>query len=295
MIKKAQIELFENSKYLHYITTITKPQIRSLVKEGILQYDLFDKTLAEICDTENDIRYLLRRNPVRCNEMRTNRLSKRKFLRDKLEITNKYLAEHPRAKTEIHLKRMIALVKRLKAQVFFIVENDLMNSRYLTFRILRVKLKEVRKLDGSYVVKTDLPIKTAEAEEVHDRYKDLIYVEQAFRIEKSELDLRPVYLRKEGRTCAHFSVAMFSYKIHKFLCNAWKETDFTVDEGLKHLINISANKIEINNRIICRVPKPNKTCEELLEALGVRIPTYLPYVESDVVTKTKLFKRRKIK
>jgi len=295
MIKKAQIDAIGNNKYFHYITTITKPQIRSLVKEGIFQYGLFDETLAEICDTENDVRYLLRCNPVRCNEMRINRLSKIKFLRDKIEITNEYLSEHARAKTEIHLKRMIALVKRFKAQKFFIVENDQMNSRYLTFKIFRGELKEVRKLDGCYVVKTDLPIEAAEAKEVHDRYKDLINVEQAFRIEKDELNLRPIYLRKEGRTSAHFSIAMLSYKVQKFLRSAWKETDFTVDEGLKHLINITANKIEIKNRIICRVPKPNKTCSELLEVLGVRIPTYLPYVASDVVTKAKLSERRKSK
>ena len=295
MLKKAQIELFENSKYLHYITTITKPQIRSLVKEGIIQYDLFDITLAEICDTENDIRYLLRCNPVRHNEMRQNRLSKLKFLRDKVKITNEYLSEHPKAKTEVHLKRMIALVKRFKAQKYFIVENDLINTRNLKIRILREELKEVRKLDGCYVVKTDLPVEAAKAEEVHDRYKDLIYVEQAFRIEKGELDLRPIYLRKERRTCAHFFVAMLSYKIQIFLRNAWRDKNFTVDEGLKHLTNIVANKVEINNRIIHRVPKPNKTCEELLGALGVRIPTYLPYVESDVVTKVKLSQRRILK
>ncbi len=85
---------------------------------------------------------------------------------------------------------------------------------------------------------------------------------------------------------------MLSYKIQIFLRNAWRDKDFTVDEGLKHLTNIVANKVEINNRIIHRVPKPNKTCEELLGALGVRIPTYLPYVESDVVTKVKLSQRR---
>ena len=272
MLKKAQIELIQNSQYLHYITTITKPQIRSLVKEGVFQYDLFDKTLAEICDTENDVRYLLRCNPVRCNEMRQNRQSKLKFLRDKIKITNEYLSEHPKAKTEIHLKRMVALVKRFKAQKFFIVENDQKNTRYLKIRILREELKEVRKLDGCYVLKTDLPVEAAEAEEVHDRYKDLIYVEQAFRIEKGELDLRPIYLRKEGRTCAHFCIAMLSYKVQIFLRNAWKEKDITVDEGLKHLTNIVANKVEINDRIINRVPKPNKTCEELLGKLGVRIP-----------------------
>ncbi len=295
MIKKAQIDAIGNNKFLHYITTITKPQIRSLVKEGMLQYDLFDETLAEICDTEKDVRYLLRCNPLRRIEIRENRLIKLKFLREKLEIGNEYLSEHPRAKTETQIKKMAKLVKRFKAQKYFTVETDQTDKRYLTFKILRDELKEVRKLDGCYVVKTDLPMEAAEAQEVHDRYKDLIYVELAFRREKDELDLRPIFLRRKERTCAHFFVAMLSYKAQIYFRNAWKEKDITVDEGLEQLITIVANKIEINNRIINRVPKPNKTCQELLKELGVRIPTYLPDIKFDVVTKTKLTSRRKVK
>ena len=36
-------------------------------------------------------------------------------------------------------------------------------------------------LDGCYVIKTDLPASAASKQEVHDRYKDLTQVEQAFR------------------------------------------------------------------------------------------------------------------
>ncbi len=295
MIKRAQIEVIGNNKYLHYITTITKPQIRSLVKEGIFQYDLFDETLAEICDTENDIRYLLRCNPVRCKEIRENRISKLKSLRGKIFKANEYLSEHPKAKTETQLRKMVAIVKRFKAQKYFIVEIDQTNKRYLSFRILRDELKEYRRLDGCYVVKTDLPMETAEAQEIHDRYKDLIHVELAFRREKDELDLRPIYLRTKERTCAHFFIAMLSYKTQLYFRNAWLDMDLTVDEGVKHLINIVAEKIDITNRTINRVPKPNQTCQELLNALGVRIPTYLPNVDFNVATKAKLQKRRKVK
>ncbi len=295
MIKKAEINAIENNKYLNYITTITKPQIRSLVKKGTIQYELFDETLAEICDTKNSLRYLLRCNPVRCEEIRENRLKKLKFLREKLVEANEYLSEHPRAKTETQIKKIGALVKRFKAQKYFIVEPDPANPRYLAFKILLNELREVRKLDGCYVVKTDLPIDAAEAQEVHDRYKDLIYVELAFRREKDELDLRPIFLRTKERTCAHFSVAMLSYKTQLYFRDAWADMDITIDEGLKHLATIVANKIQIANRTINRVPKPNSTCQELLDKLGVRIPTFLPNIEFDVVTKAKLPNRRKSK
>ncbi len=295
MIKKAEINVIENNKYLHYITTITKPQIRTLVKEGTIQYELFDETLAEICDTENDIRYLLRCNPVRCEEIRENRLEKLKFLRNKLEEANEYLTDHPRAKTATQVKKIGALTKRFKAQKYFIVEPDQTNARYLTFKIFRDELKEIRKLDGCYVVKTDLPLDEAEAQEVHDRYKDLIYVELAFRREKDELNLRPIFLRIKERTCAHFSIAMLSYKTQLYFRDAWADMDLKIEEGLEHLITIVANKIQINNRAINRVPKPNSTCKELLNKLGVRIPTFLPNIEFNVVTKAKLPNRRKAK
>lgn len=293
MIKKAEINAIKNNKNLNYITTITKPQIRKLIKEGIFQYELFDENLAEICDIEEKVRYFLRCNPLRCKEIRQNRVKKLKFLRSKLEEANQYLGEHPRAKTETQIKRMGALLKRFKAQKYFIVGIDQESNRYLTFKILREELKEIRKLDGCYVVKTDLPLDAAEAQEIHDRYKDLIYVELAFRREKDELDLRPVFLRRKERTCAHFFVAMLSYKGQLYFRKAWRDIDLTIEEGLKQLATITANKIEINNQTINRVPKPNKECQELLKTLGVRVPTILPNIEFKVVTKAKLTERRK--
>ena len=293
MIKKAQLEVISNKKFLNYITTITKPQIRSLVKDGVIQYELFDATLAEIDDTENEVRYILRRNPVRCSEIRENRISKLKHLREKIAQTIEYLQEHPRAKTETHLKKMKALAKRLKFSKYVIIEEKRSKKRNLELRILRKEYKEARKLDGCYVVKTDLRKEVADKQEIHDRYKDLIRVEQAFRIEKSELDMRPIFLRKEERTRAHLFVVMLAYKIQRHIRNAWKDMDMTVDEGLKQLGNITATNIRIKDQIVAKVPKPSNRCKELLEPLKVRIPTILPYIDFEVVTKSNLPDRRK--
>ncbi len=294
MVKKAQIKTMENMKYLNYITSITKPQIRSLVSKELFQYELFEETVAEVYDTEDKIRYILRRNPVRCTEIRNNRREKLGYVRASIAKANEYLAEHPRAKTDTQLNRMKALVKKLKAKKYVIIEKDGKDSRRITFRIDRNGLREVRKLDGCYVIKTDLPTEAAESREIHDRYKDLIFAEQAFRAEKSELNVRPIYLRKEERTRAHLFVVMLAYKLHMALRKAWRDIDITVDEGLKELSNITATNININDRIIACVPKPNRRCGELLELLNVRIPKFLPYVEFDVVTRTNLSDRRKV-
>ena len=72
MIKALQIEQLPEG--FHYITAITKPQIGALVNKGILQLGLFE---TELCEVKDDgVRYVLRRNPVRAEEMAESRLSK---------------------------------------------------------------------------------------------------------------------------------------------------------------------------------------------------------------------------
>jgi len=73
MIKSAQVEDLARAGF-HYITAITKAQIRSLIKKGIFQLGLFDQHLCEV--QYEGVRYVLRRNPVRAQEMASTRASK---------------------------------------------------------------------------------------------------------------------------------------------------------------------------------------------------------------------------
>src|SRR5215467_6261877 len=74
MIKGQQIEDLVQQG-CHYITAITKPQIEKLLRTGTLQLDLFDQEVAEVL-AEEGIRYVLRRNPVRAQEVRDTRQAK---------------------------------------------------------------------------------------------------------------------------------------------------------------------------------------------------------------------------
>jgi hypothetical protein len=61
MIKSGQIEELAKTGF-HYITAITKPQIKSMIKNGVFQLGLFDE---KICEVEHGgVRYILRRNPI---------------------------------------------------------------------------------------------------------------------------------------------------------------------------------------------------------------------------------------
>jgi transposase len=69
-----------------------------------------------------------------------------------------------------------------------------------------------------YVTNCDLT-----EQEVMDNYKQLWTIEKAFRISKTDLRIRPVYHRLEGRIRAHICLAFCSYKIYKELERQLKE------------------------------------------------------------------------
>jgi len=111
------------------------------------------------------------------------------------------------------------------------------------------KLTEISKLDGCYVLKTDLAKEKADKEIIHDRYKDLKLVEWAFRTEKTvHLEIRPVNVRKENRTRGHVFVVMLAYILVQELTKRWRDIDKTVEEGIKELAQLCAHRVVMDGR-----------------------------------------------
>lgn len=74
---------------------ITKPQILKMLEEGIIQYDLFSD---HVCEVENDgVRYILRRNPIRAEQIAMKREEKYGAVVNLSMECNRYLSEHPKA------------------------------------------------------------------------------------------------------------------------------------------------------------------------------------------------------
>ena len=115
MIKGPQIEQLQAEKdhEFHYITAITKPQIETLLKQGVVQMELFDEHVAEVT-TDDGLRYVLRRNPPRAAEMAETRQSKYAALEQLVKEQNTYLAEHPRASMAVAQRKVEAKWKKLR-------------------------------------------------------------------------------------------------------------------------------------------------------------------------------------
>jgi len=288
MIKSTQIENLPEG--FHYITAITKPQIEKLMKRGLIQIGLFDEKVCEV--EEAGIRYILRRNPVRVEEMEKSRLSKRRALEKFVGEKNVYLSEHPRANVSTAVEKVKGKMKLLRQEKWLSVKAQ---DRQLSLEQDDAVFKEESLLDGCYVIKTDLSKEVADKQLIHDRYKDLAEVEKAFRDCKTViLEVRPVFVRSEKSTRGHVLVVMLAYMIIRKLREAWASLDMTVQEGLKQLSTLCSMEIKVKDQGSClKIPRPRKKSLELLKALDVRMPTALPHREVRVVTRKKLPEQRK--
>lgn len=289
MIKSGQIEELNSNKF-NYITAITKPQIKTLIKEDVIQLGLFDEGIVEV--SHKNIRYILRRNPVRAEEINLIRQQKRKKIELLVKEKNKYIKEHSRAKTSTSIKNIRQLISKLKVNAWLKVNHTGHN---IFLIVDEEALTEESLLDGCYVLKTDLPHICASAKVVHDRYKDLAMVERAFRTSKQGLlEMRPINVRTEEHTRAHVFVVMLSYLLVRSLEKSWQKFNITVAQGLLMLSTLSCMELRVTGKTSVNViPQPREMSAKLLLAANIHLPKALPFKKCIVVTRHELQNHRK--
>jgi len=282
MIKNENIENLPQDFF--YITAITKPQIRKLINEEVLQYELFDINIGEI--EKQGVRYIFRKNPTRAKEIECSKRSKLKKVSELVMKKNKFLERSKRAKVDIALKHIQEKLKQLNIDTWVSAE---FQERKIILRYNEEKLKKLSKLDGCYAIKTNVP-KDMPSEIIHERYKDLAGVEQAFRTMKTgHLEVHPYYVRKEERTKAHVFIVMLGYKIIRYLKNAWRDFNITVEEGIRELSSICSMQMEDNCQVI---PEPRSLSIKLLKTLKIILPEVLPSKGVKLATRKKLQKAK---
>lgn len=293
MIKGPQIELLQQQDgEFHYITAITKPQIESRLAGGLFQMELFDEPLAEVIDQQEGVRYVLRRNPERAEQVAATRQDKRQSVEKLVRNQNAYLAEHPRAAVQTAVRKVEQKIQKLRLSAWLEVS---VSERTLSLKQDADALAEASKFDGCYCLKTDLPPQVATKERVHERYQSLSQVEGAFRTCKTaHLEARPIYVRKESRTRGHVFVVMLAYMIVAELARCWQPIDQTVEEGIHELTTLCMTEVMIvGNARLNEVPTPRASIEKLLKAANIRLPKVLPYTGATVSSKKKLPEERK--
>jgi len=86
----------------------------------------------------------------------------------------------------------------------------------LNIREISEAIKKEEQLDGRYFIQTEVS-KEMDKEEINSSYKSLQKVEHAFRVTKSMLDIRPVFVRKETRIRGHVMIIFFALLIETLI------------------------------------------------------------------------------
>ena len=288
MIKTDQIADLDHEKF-YYITATTKAQMETLLKQNVIQMELFTEKLCEII--HENIRYIMRRNPVRKKEIETNRNRKIEKIRNVVNERNLYLSEHPKAGVSTAVFTVNEKIEKLNISGFVSID---VTDRILSMKINEKALEEESYLDGCYVIRSNLPIDKGNMDIIHGRYKDLANVEWAFRTMKSDtIELRPINVRKKERTRTHVFIAKLSYIIEKHLREKWKDINVTVEEGIHELSSINSIEVHVSAVKYNSVPKPRELGLKLVESLGVTLPTVIPTRNITVATRKKLELKRK--
>jgi transposase len=144
--------------------------------------------------------------------------------------------------------------------------------------------KWVTLTNGCYVLRSN--VKDWTNEELWQAYMQLTEAELAFRIQKSDLRIRPVWHQKEDRVLAHILVCFLAYVLWKTLAQLCRaaglgdEPRRVFDElGELRVMDVilpTSEGIEIRRRCISR---PNEHQAILLEQLGLRLPRHLETTE----------------
>jgi hypothetical protein len=260
-----------------YITALTNAQVRTLLKEGVLQPDLFDTELQEVEHAGK--RLILRRNELVMHRERLRREDKLKRLQESMESRNRFVQSSPRAHPEAGLRQLERWVKHHKLHRFVSLT---LQGRKIVCTVDEPALAEASLLDGCYTLQTNVSPTHLDAQSVDARYRDLQQVERHFRSLKTQgLEVHPVYLRKANRTRAHVFIAMLALKLTRVfeqkLQAVFGTTDraphtLTLDDALLALCRITYLHYDLNGRTLIRLPRLDTLQSAIFETLGIRFP-----------------------
>ena len=134
--------------------------------------------------------------------------------------------------------------------------------------------------EGAYILRSN--VTEWKADELWEAYMQLTEAENAFRIQKSELNIRPVWHQKTERVEAHILVCFLAYALWKTLSGWQKKAGLgssprTLLEEFRRIQSIDV-VLPLENartfRLRC-VVQPDEAQKALLGRLGLRLPKRL--------------------
>ena len=175
------------------------------------------------------------------------------------------------------------VVNKYKMGKFIIFRGEGEN---LTYSLDEAKIEQESRLDGCYVIYTDVSPQDMTAAETVQNYKRLMQVEQAFRnIKTVRLEIRPVYHKKDDRIKSHVFLCMLAYYVMWHMKQRLKplfDADrtgagrkYTFDYVIETLKCIRKETVEICDATSSVITTPSVEQSRILQLLVVLPVRYL--------------------
>ena len=295
-------EMDEGEKQgIYYISALSNSEIRTLLKEEIIQLSFFSKELVEIDD--GGTRYIMSNNPQLEQEKGQVRdILKQRYEQEILLLKevwqkrkdqntknleklndghkNKKLVTHFTERKLDNLKfRAKELLKRCKMSKFYNVE---ISDDEFVIHFSLEEYQKAKQLDGKYIIESTVKKELMDTIEVRQKYKELQNVEHAFRdLKTDKLNMRPIYHRNEDQTRGHVFICMFSYAIVKELetyiypwlktYNTENKCKLSYNDIAEELKNIKMSELEIGYQMKeFMIPNLNPLQNQIMSILKLK-------------------------
>jgi transposase len=230
MISHKSIEQLREKKGIEWITALKSVSIRTLLKQGHLQLDLFDeRNLFELTHPDYPGERLIACRNLQLASLRAHKRE------DMLAATERNLHTVQSSVAAGRLKGQDAIgvrVGRVVDQYKMAKHFELdIKERSFVFRRKQDGIAAEAALDGLYIIRTSVPAERMDSAECVRRYKSLAHVERAFRSLKSvDLKVRPIHHRLADRVRAHIFLCMLAYYVEWHMREAWRELMFADED-----------------------------------------------------------------
>lgn len=151
----------------------------------------------------------------------------------------------------------------------------------LRFSLLKDKLRNVRRREGRYLLRTNLADR--EPAQMWEFYIQLVQIEEAFKTLKGDLAIRPIHHQKEDRIEAHIFIAFMAYCMHVTLRRRLRDlapglTPRSVLEKFAavQMIDVHLPTTDGRKVIMSRYTQPEPELQVLLEQLRLSLPAQPP-------------------
>ena len=151
----------------------------------------------------------------------------------------------------------------------------------LHYRLDKPKLREARRREGRYHLRTNLADETPDT--LWRYYMQLVFVEEAFRTLKGDLALRPVYHQLPDRIEAHLFLAFLAYCLSVTLRQQLKahaaglmpRSVFEKLAGVQ-LLDVRIPTTDGRELLLERRSEPDKDAQLVLGLLKLELPEQAP-------------------